>query len=107
MLGAALKNLLDNALKYAGNGPVQLSARVQGAQVNFTVRDHGPGLDEHARRRLFEKFIRGHQHPYTPGAGLGLYLARKIVQRHGGDIRVHSASGGGTVAELSLPLMID
>ena len=106
MLGAALKNLLDNALKYAGNGPVQLSVRVQGAQVTFTVRDHGPGLDEQARSRLFEKFTRGQQHPDTPGAGLGLYLSRKIVQRHGGDMHIRSASGGGAVAELSLPLVI-
>lgn len=106
MLGAALKNLLDNALKYAGNGPVQLSVQVQGAQVTFTVRDHGPGLDDQARSRLFEKFTRGQQHPDTPGAGLGLYLSRKIVQRHGGDMHIRSASGGGAVAELSLPLII-
>ena len=106
MLGAALKNLLDNALKYAGNGPVQLSAQVHGAQVTFTVRDHGPGLDDQAKSRLFEKFTRGQQHPDTPGAGLGLYLSRKIVQRHGGDMHIRSASGGGAVAELSLPLVI-
>jgi signal transduction histidine kinase len=106
MLGAALKNLLDNALKYAGKGPVQLSVQVHGAQVTFTVRDHGPGLDDQEGSRLFEKFTRGQQHPGTPGAGLGLYLSRKIVQRHGGDMRLRTASGGGAVAELSLPLII-
>lgn len=104
LLGAALKNLLDNALKYAESGPVQLSVKAQGAQVTITVRDHGPGLDEQARSRLFEKFTRGQQHLNSPGAGLGLHLSRKIVQRHGGDIQIHSASGGGVVAELSLAL---
>lgn len=106
MLGAALKNLLDNALKYADSGPVQLSVQVQSSQITFIVRDHGPGLDEQASSRLFDKFTRGQQSPYTPGAGLGLHLSRKIVQRHGGEIRVHSASGGGVLAELSLPLII-
>ncbi|NQW94238.1 MAG: sensor histidine kinase [Polaromonas sp.] len=106
MLGAVLKNLLDNALKYADTGSIQLSVQVQGAQVTFTVRDHGPGLDDQARSRLFEKFTRGQLHPYTPGAGLGLYLSRKIVQRHGGDIRIRRASGDGAVVELSLPLII-
>ena len=106
MLGAALKNLLDNALKYAGTGPVQLSAQAHGSQVTFTVRDHGPGLDEQAMSRLFEKFTRGQHHQYTPGAGLGLHLARKIVLQHGGAISIRNASGGGAVAELTLPLLI-
>ena len=105
MLGVALKNLIDNALKYAGTGPVQLSVQVQVQQVTFTVRDHGPGLDEQAKGRLFDKFTRGQQHLDTPGAGLGLHLARKIVRLHGGDIGIRNASGGGVVAELKLPFI--
>jgi signal transduction histidine kinase len=105
LLGAALKNLLDNALKYAESGPVQLSIHVQATQVTFTVRDYGTGLDDQARGRLFEKFTRGQQHAKTPGAGLGLHLARKIVRQHGGEICVLNASGGGAVAELTLPLI--
>lgn len=107
MLGVALKNLVDNALKYAVTGPVQLSVRVLGAEVVFTVRDHGPGLEDQASRRLFEKFTRGQNHPLTPGAGLGLHLARKIVQQHGGHIVIRNASGGGAVAELTLPFVLD
>ena len=107
LLGAALKNLLDNALKYAERGPVQLSVRVHSAQVTFIVRDHGPGLDTQISSRLFEKFTRGERHLYKPGAGLGLYLSRKIVNRHGGSLLLHSASGGGALAELSLPLVIN
>ncbi len=105
MLGAALKNLLDNALKYGGTGPVQLSVHVEGQQVTFRVRDHGPGLDEESSRRLFEKFTRGQHHLTMPGAGLGLYLSRNIAKQHGGDISIRNPSGGGALAELTLPIM--
>ncbi len=106
LLGAALKNLLDNALKYAVNGLVELSVQVQAGQMIFRVRDHGPGLDEQASSRLFEKFTRGSHQQNSPGAGLGLYLSRKIVQQHGGEIRMRNVSGGGAIAELFIPLEI-
>lgn len=104
MLGAALKNLLDNALKYDLNGPVQLSVQANLAQVTFKVRDHGSGISHQEHGRLFDKFMRGQQHLHLPGAGLGLPLALKIIQQHGGDIRISNAVGGGVVAELTLPL---
>jgi signal transduction histidine kinase len=106
LLGAALKNLLDNALKYDARGPVQLSLAVQNGQLMVTVRDHGPGLDAQASRHLFEKFARGQQQQHLAGAGLGLYLSRKIAQQHGGDIHIHNAPDGGAVAELRLPLVV-
>ena len=105
MLGAALKNLLDNALKYGGTGPVQLSVHVEGQQVTFRVLDHGPGLDEESSRRLFEKFTRGQHHLSMPGAGLGLYLSQNIAKQHGGDISIRNPSGGGALAELTLPII--
>jgi len=83
-----------------------LSVHVERQQVKFMVRDHGPGLDEQASSRLFEKFTRGQQHSYTPGAGLGLYLARNIAHQHGGDISIINASGGGVVAILALPIIV-
>ena len=105
MLGAALKNLLDNALKYDPSGTVELSVQAHEAHMIFTVRDHGPGLDDQESGRLFDKFMRGQQHLHLPGAGLGLPLSLKIVQQHGGDIHIRNASGGGAVAELTLPLV--
>lgn len=104
LLGAALKNLLDNALKYDLRGPIQLSAAAHGGQLTITVRDHGPGLDSQALVHLFDKFARGQQHQQLAGAGLGLYLSRKIARQHGGDIRIDNAPDGGAVAELRLPL---
>jgi signal transduction histidine kinase len=106
LLGAALKNLLDNALKYGATGPVQLSVTAQNGQLTLTVRDHGPGLDAQASLHLFEKFARGQQQQHVAGAGLGLYLSRKIARQHGGDIHIHNAPDGGTVAELRLPLVM-
>jgi signal transduction histidine kinase len=104
LLGAALKNLIDNALKYDASGLVQLSVVAQDGQLIFTVRDHGPGLDVHASSRLFEKFARGQQQQHLAGAGLGLYLSRNIAQQHGGDIHIHNAPDVGVVAVLWLPL---
>jgi signal transduction histidine kinase len=105
MLGAALKNLLDNALKYDPNGPIHLSVEAHDALVTFTVRDHGPGLEDKERDRLFDRFMRGQQHLHLPGAGLGLPLALKIVHQHGGDIDISNAAGGGAEAALTLPLV--
>ena len=104
LLGVALKNLLDNALKYDPLGQVHLSVAVDKGRLTFAVRDHGPGLDAQASSRLFEKFARGQQHPHLSGAGLGLHLSRRIAQQHGGDIHVRNASGGGVVAGMALPL---
>ena len=106
LLGAALKNLLDNALKYDAMGSVHLSVAAQGGQLTLTVRDHGPGLDAQAISHLFEKFSRGQQQQHLAGAGLGLYLSRKIARQHGGDIHIHNAPDGGAVAELRLPLVM-
>lgn len=106
LLGAALKNLLDNALKYAASGTVQLSVAAQNGRLTLTVRDHGPGLDAQASSRLFEKFARGQQQQHLAGAGLGLHLSRKIALQHGGDIHIHNAPDGGAVAELRLPLVV-
>ncbi|MDO9277093.1 MAG: ATP-binding protein [Polaromonas sp.] len=106
MLGAALKNLLDNALKYDPSGPVLLSVQVHAGQVTFTVQDHGPGINKQERSRLFDKFMRGQQHLHLPGVGLGLPLSLKIVQQHGGDLHLRNAAEGGAVAELTLPLLL-
>jgi signal transduction histidine kinase len=106
MLGVALKNLLDNALKYGPSGPVQLTVHAHDGQVTFVVRDYGPGISAQESGRLFNKFMRGQQHLHMPGAGLGLPLSLKIVQQHGGDMSIRNASGGGAVAKLTLPFVV-
>lgn len=104
-LSQVLDNLLSNADKYAQGAEVTVSARVEGQAVLVRVRDQGPGIPAPHQSHLFERFFR------VPGAksmirgtGLGLYICRKIVEAHGGEIMVESVAGGGTCFAFSLPL---
>jgi signal transduction histidine kinase len=78
-----LVNLLDNALRYAPEGPIVVSASGDGSGVRITVRDHGPGIDPHLRGEVFRKFGRGRDRRRS-GTGLGLYISRGLVVAHGG-----------------------
>ena len=104
-LSQVLDNLLSNADKYASGAEVTVSARVEGPAVVVRVGDQGPGIPPQHQPHLFERFFR------VPGAksvirgtGLGLYICRKIVEAHGGEIKVESGAGGGTCFVFSLPL---
>jgi signal transduction histidine kinase len=104
-LSQVLDNLLSNADKYAQGAEVTVSARVEGPAVVVRVRDLGPGIPPQHQSRLFERFFR------VPGAksmirgtGLCLYICRKIVEAHGGEILVEGVAGGGTCFAFSLPL---
>jgi len=69
------------------------------------VQYQGPGLDAQAQAELFRKFARGRLQAHLAGAGLGLYLAKQIIERHGGDLHIANAPGGGALARLSLPFL--
>jgi signal transduction histidine kinase len=104
-LSQVLDNLLSNADKYASGAEVTVSARVEGPAVVVRVGDQGPGIPPQHQPHLFERFFR------VPGAksvirgtGLGLYICRKIVEAHGGEIKVEGGAGGGTCFVFSLPL---
>jgi signal transduction histidine kinase len=82
-----------------------LGRRTQDA-VEVVVEDQGPGIDEASRKRLFQKFYRVGD-PITrrsPGTGLGLYIAKTLVEAHGGRIRVESEPGQGARFSFTLPL---
>jgi two-component system sensor histidine kinase KdpD len=99
-----LVNLLDNAAKYTPEATrVHLSGRNDGERVRVVVEDEGPGLPPGAPERLFDKFHRGQDEGTAGGVGLGLAIARAIVQAHGGDIHAANRDGGGARFELSLP----
>ena len=74
-------NLVDNALKYAKS---RVDIAIQGREVRVT--DDGPGVPPEARERVFEKFARLESGSKSPGAGLGLSIARKLAQLHGGNL---------------------
>jgi signal transduction histidine kinase len=99
-----LTNLIDNALKYAPEGgEVEVDLTVEGGHVRLAVRDHGLGVPPEHRAQLFERLYRGHQESHRSGLGLGLYVSRQIVDRHGGTIRAEFPADGGTRFVVELP----
>jgi PAS domain S-box-containing protein len=101
-----LGNLLSNALRYsAPHEPVEVRLIPQGREVVFEVRDWGPGIPIDEQARIFERFHRlGHYMTREPGgAGLGLYLAKRLVEAMGGRIWVSSRLGAGSVFSFALP----
>lgn len=101
-----LENLLSNAIKYAPPKTavtivVHQEQRSDGDWAILTVSDQGPGIDRGVLPRLFERFASG---PGSTGVGLGLYVARKIAEAHGGTIVADSAAGTGTTFRVSIPV---
>ncbi len=104
-------NLLTNAAKFAASGRfVALRAAVVpgGRAVALRVEDRGPGIPAAERRRVFEPFYRGAaaERNDAPGAGLGLSLVRRVVQAHGGRVRVEGREEGGAVLVMELPVFV-
>jgi signal transduction histidine kinase len=94
-------NLLANALRHTpSGGSVDLAARLVGDQVEVTVRDTGRGMESEQLNRIFERFYRS---PDSPGSGLGLPIARDLVEAHGGTLTATSAPGQGTTVRFTLP----
>ena len=100
-----ISQLLDNAGKYSPeNTPIHISLESQGAEVITSVADQGPGIDQMEQEMIFEKFYRGRdQRMLMPGTGMGLPIAKAIVELHGGKIGVTSQLGHGSVFSFSLP----
>ena len=96
LLRRMMTNLLDNAVRHARpGGSVSTTIRQQGTQVAVRVADDGPGVPEHERSRIFERFVR--LRADYPGAGLGLPIARWIAEAHGGELVLESSGPGGSV----------
>jgi len=104
LLRRLVRNLLENARRHAGDGPIELSVTSQAGRAVLEVRDHGPGVPSDEREKIFEPFYRlvatretGH------GSGLGLALVRGIARRHGGEAVCLAAEGGGSRFRIDLP----
>ena len=101
-----IENLLENARKYgAAEQPPELHVWAEGDEVRLAVVDHGPGIPESERERIFERFYRAANAQTTDdtGMGLGLYICRRIVEDHGGRIWADPTPGGGTTFTVVLP----
>jgi signal transduction histidine kinase len=103
LVSQALANLIDNAIKYAGpertdaNGEaaqVVVRALNDGDRILLTVADNGPGISEHDRARVTERFVRLEQSRSQPGSGLGLSLAAAVARLHGGELRFEDNAPG-------------
>jgi len=100
----ALDNIVDNAIKYSTTEKhLAVSARANGKSVTLTVRDRGTGIPRKDLSRVFERFYRG-GNVTVSGSGLGLPIAKRIVESHGGRIQVRSAIGSGTEVDVTLPI---
>jgi signal transduction histidine kinase len=104
------RNLIDNALKYAGDEPrVEIISQVTASgEVRTEVRDNGRGIPRHLRRKIFGRFVRLGMETQRdkPGTGLGLYIVRTLVRQLRGRVRLHDReSGTGTTFEVYLPLL--
>jgi two-component system phosphate regulon sensor histidine kinase PhoR len=100
----ALQNIVDNALKFTRSGEVVVTVTSDQAQVEIAVRDTGSGIPPRDLPRIFERFYkvdraRGGQ----PGSGLGLSIARHLIELQGGTIAAESTPGEGTVVRVRLP----
>jgi len=98
-----LGNLLANAVKFGEGMPVEVRVERNGERIRVAVIDHGVGLDADQCERIFSRFERAAPAQHYPGLGLGLYVAREIVEAHGGRIRAEGAPGSGATFTLELP----
>ena len=104
-LGQILRNLLDNAVKFSpGGGTVTVEAHRRAGRVEVRVVDEGEGIPEAEREHIFSKFHRADSTGGYGGPGLGLFIARGLVQAMGGRMWVESAEGGGSSFAFELPL---
>ena len=104
ILRAAILNLLENAIDFSPKGsPISIHLREEGGAVILSIRDHGPGIPDYARERIFDRFYSLRHHTVgRKGTGLGLTLVKEAAELHGGTIRLEAPEDGGTLAVLTL-----
>jgi two-component system, OmpR family, sensor histidine kinase CreC len=106
ILRAAVTNLLENAIDFSPRGAaIHIHLSENDGRMELTIRDHGSGIPDYARDKVFERFYSLRHHGAgRKGTGLGLTLVKEAAELHGGNITLDPADGGGTVAKLVLPL---
>jgi two-component system sensor histidine kinase KdpD len=104
LLRQALVNLLQNAARYApGGGPFRVEASRRDGGLEVRVVDHGPGVPEPERLRIFEPYNRARPGARARGSGLGLAISRGFVAAHGGTLAIETTPGGGATFVITLP----
>ena len=104
LLAQVWQNILENAIKFAPqDGQVQVLLRADASCVKISITDNGAGMDEETRKRVFEKFYQADSSRASSGNGLGLTLAKRIVDLHDGEIAIYSKEGRGSTFTVTLP----
>jgi signal transduction histidine kinase len=108
-LAQAVGNLLSNAIRYTPQGgQIAVRAAVVDGRVHIDVEDTGPGIEKAEMEKIFQPFQRGKSAKrFAPGMGLGLSIARDLIQAHDGTLTVASVPGKGSVFTIALPLQIE
>jgi len=104
LLFTAIKNVVSNACKYSDDHRATVRLTVQGMEIRISIEDHGRGIPLEEWEKIFQPFYRTEEGHSIPGFGLGLSLARRIIQLHKGWIAVDSAVGQGSVFSVRLPV---
>jgi signal transduction histidine kinase/CheY-like chemotaxis protein len=99
-----LMNLLSNAIRHGAGFPIEVRVALVGACAEISVTDRGPGIEAKDVTRIFERFERATSMRHYGGLGLGLYIAREVVQAHGGSVQVQSEPGRGAQFRVRLPV---
>lgn len=104
LLDQVVANLVSNAVKYSpDSSDIHVRGWMQGGDAFVAVRDYGVGISEVELPRLFERFFRAHTAEGIPGTGIGLSIAKKMIELHRGDIWVESVEGEGTTFTFKVP----
>jgi two-component system sensor histidine kinase KdpD len=105
LIRLVIRQIVGNALKYSqGDAPIRLTARVEEDCVAVSIADRGPGIPPEEQQRIFDKYYRGQQgRDHLTGMGLGLPIARTVVEAHDGRIWVESRPGEGATFSFTLP----
>ena len=104
-LTQVLLNLVDNAIKFTDRGELQVTAKAVDGHLAVSVADTGPGIPEDERTRIFEQFyqVDSSLTKAKGGTGVGLAIAKQIVEMHGGRIWVESTVGKGSTFQMEIP----
>ncbi|HEV2251227.1 MAG TPA: HAMP domain-containing sensor histidine kinase [Candidatus Limnocylindria bacterium] len=106
LLAVVVGDLLANAIAYTERGAIDVKVEARAGAAWLTVWDTGVGIPGEDLDRVFDRFVRGsNARTLAPGSGLGLAIVKRVVDAHGGSIRVTSAVGRGTLVEVQLPLV--
>lgn len=106
LLGRALENVIRNALKYSPpGGLIDVKAAAADGWLRLNIGDQGPGVPPEALETIFKPFCRAHPHSHPNGYGLGLAIARRALETHGGRITAENRPGGGLLMQITLPLL--